>query len=77
MVENCDITLKILHEHNPFERIRDPDNCDVRLIFCEVFSLVHVIITTIINVLTCNKYIKPQHLPGRDPCCPPGKHPGT
>ena len=32
-VENCDINLEILHKHNPFERIRDPDNCDVRVIF--------------------------------------------
>ena len=24
---------RILHKHNPFERIRDPDNCDVRVIF--------------------------------------------
>ena len=37
--------LKILHKHNPFERIRDPDNCD----FCEGFSLDHVIITMIIR----------------------------
>ena len=33
MVENCDIMLEILHKHNPFEKIRDPDNCDVRAIF--------------------------------------------
>ena len=33
LVENCDIKLEILHKHNPFDRIRDPDNCDVRVIF--------------------------------------------
>ena len=33
LVGNCDIKLEILHKHNPFERIRDPDNCDVRVIF--------------------------------------------
>ena len=48
LLENCDIMLEILHKHNPFERITDPDNCDVRVFFCEVFSLGHVIITTII-----------------------------
>ena len=29
--------LEILHKHNPFERIRSPDNCDVRLIFLVEF----------------------------------------
>ena len=33
LVENCDIKLAILHKLNPFEPIRDPDNCDVRVIF--------------------------------------------
>ena len=35
LVENCDTMLEILHKHEPFERIRGPDNCDVR-----VFSFV-------------------------------------
>ena len=26
-----------MHKHNPFERIRGPDNCDVRVIFCVKF----------------------------------------
>ena len=48
-VANCDIMFKSLHKINPFEPIRDPGNCDVRVIFfCEGFSLGHVIITTII-----------------------------
>ena len=33
MVENCDIMSEILHTQCPFEPIRDPNNCDVRLIF--------------------------------------------
>ena len=37
MVENCDIMLEILRKHNPFERIRDSDNCDDRLIFLGSF----------------------------------------
>ena len=31
MVENRDIVLEILQQHNPFERIRGHDNCDVRV----------------------------------------------
>ena len=54
LVENCDIKLEILHKHNPFEPIRDPDNCDVRLILSEGFSLVHIIITTIIKESSIN-----------------------
>ena len=46
---NCDIKLEILHKHDPFEPIRDPGNCDVRVSFCEGFSLVHIIIITIIR----------------------------
>ena len=37
LVENCDVMLEILHKLNPFEQIRDPDNCDVRLIFLVKF----------------------------------------
>ena len=37
MVENCDTMLEILHKHKPFERIRDPENCDVRVIFFSRF----------------------------------------
>ena len=48
LVENCDIMFKILHKINPFEPIREPDNCESELLFCEGFSLGHVIITTII-----------------------------
>ena len=33
LVENCDTMLEILHKHKPFERIRDPENCDVRVCF--------------------------------------------
>ena len=33
LAENCDIKLEILHKHNPFEPIRDPNNCDVGVIF--------------------------------------------
>ena len=33
LAENCNIKLKILHKHNPFEPIRDPDNFDVRVFF--------------------------------------------
>ena len=33
LVENCDTMLEILHKHKPFERIRDPENCDVRVVF--------------------------------------------
>ena len=33
LVGNCDIKLEILHKHKPFERIRDPENCDVRVFF--------------------------------------------
>ena len=33
LVENCDTMLEILHKHKPFERIRDLDNCDVRVYF--------------------------------------------
>ena len=47
LAENCDIKLEILHKHNSFELIRDPDNCDVRVIFCEGFPLVHIIIMMI------------------------------
>ena len=54
MVENCDTMLEILHKHKPFERIRDPENCDVRVFFCEGFSPGYVIITTIINNLGVN-----------------------
>ena len=43
LVENCDIKIEIL-----YKPIADPDNCDVRVIFCEGFSLVPIIITTII-----------------------------
>ena len=32
LVENCDIMLEIWNKLDPFEPIRDPDNCDVRLI---------------------------------------------
>ena len=32
LVENCDIMLEISNKFNQFESIRDPDNCDVRLI---------------------------------------------
>ena len=39
LAENFDIKLKILHKHNPFERITGPNNCDVRIFFCEVFHL--------------------------------------
>ena len=40
LVENCEIKHEILHKHNPFERIRDPDNCDVRVIvFVKVFHV--------------------------------------
>ena len=42
--------LEILHKHNPLERIRGLDNCDVRVFFCEGFSLGHVITTMIINL---------------------------
>ena len=49
LVENCDIMLEILNKLNPFEPIRDPDNYDIRLIFCEGFSLVPVLITAIIT----------------------------
>ena len=37
MVENCDTMLEILHKHRPFERIRDPENCDVRVNFFRRF----------------------------------------
>ena len=37
MVENCDTMLEILHKHKPFERIRDPENCDFRVIFFSRF----------------------------------------
>ena len=37
LAENCDIRLKILHKHYPFEPIRDPDNCDVRVFFLWTF----------------------------------------
>ena len=47
LVKNCDTMLETLHKHKPFERIKDPENCDVRVFFCEVFSSGHVIITTI------------------------------
>ena len=33
LVENCDTMLEILHKHKPFQRIRDPENCDVRVFF--------------------------------------------
>ena len=33
MVENCDTMLEILHKHKAFERIRDHENCDVRVFF--------------------------------------------
>ena len=32
LVKIWDIMLKIFNNLNPFEPIRDPDNCDVRLI---------------------------------------------
>ena len=32
LVENCYIMLEILNKLNPFEPIRDHDNCDVKLI---------------------------------------------
>ena len=54
MVENCDTMLEILHKHKPFERITDPENCDVRVCFCEGFSPGHVIITTIIMIIPHN-----------------------
>ena len=39
LVENCDIKFEILHKHNPFERITDPDNCDVRVyLFVKFFT---------------------------------------
>ena len=46
--EKHDIKLEILHKHKPFEQIRDPESCDVRVFFYEGFSPGHVIITTII-----------------------------
>ena len=39
LVENCDTMLVILHKHNPFERIRGLENCDVRVFFVKVFRL--------------------------------------
>ena len=33
LVENCDIKLENLHKHNPFVRITDLDNCDIRAFF--------------------------------------------
>ena len=37
LVENCDTMLEILHKHNPFKQITDPDNCDVRVFFVVKF----------------------------------------
>ena len=37
LVENCDIMLEVLNKLSPFEQIRDLDNCDVMVIYCEVF----------------------------------------
>ena len=41
--------LEILNKFNQLERIRGPDNGDVRVFFCEGFSLGQVIITKIIS----------------------------
>ena len=49
MVKNCDFMLEILHKHKPFERIRDPDNCGVRVFLREVFLPGHVVITMVLT----------------------------
>ena len=42
LVENCDLMLGILHKQNPFATIRDPENCNVRLIFLvKFFTCLH------------------------------------
>ena len=38
LFENCDIMVEILNKFNPFEPIRDPDNCDVKQIFVKFFT---------------------------------------
>ena len=61
MAENCDTMLEVLHKHKLFERIRDPENCDVRVFFGEGFSPGHVNITTII--------IEQTDFVSNTPCC--------
>ena len=48
LVESCDIKLEILNKLTHLTQ-SETHNCDVRVIFCEGFSLVPAIITTIIN----------------------------
>ena len=56
LVENCDIKLKILNKSTHLNQSETQITVMSDFFFCEGFSLVHVIITTIIILLETHKH---------------------
>ena len=53
LVENCDIKLEILNKSTHLNQSETKITLMSELFFCEGFSLVHVIITTMIRRTVC------------------------